>query len=69
MLPPAPAADSAAPPPMPPAAGPAVEPTPAEVEALRAKAAAAGFPSQKISEQQFQEMEQQSVSELSWQQR
>jgi hypothetical protein len=39
-----------------------VEPTPAEVEALRAKAAAAGFPSQKISEQQFKEMEQQSVS-------
>ncbi len=38
------------------------EPTPEEVEAVRARAAAAGFPSQRISEQQFQEMQQQSVS-------
>lgn len=46
----------------PPAAAPRAEaPTPAEVQAVRAKAAAAGFPSQSISEEQFRQMEAQSV--------
>lgn len=44
-----------------PAAKAAAEPTPAEVEAIRARAAKAGFPSQTITEQQFKEMEAQSV--------
>lgn len=39
----------------------AKDPSPAEVEAVRAKAAAAGFPSQTVSEEQFKEMESQSV--------
>jgi hypothetical protein len=44
------------------AAASAVDSRVAALEALRGKAAAAGFPSQTISEQQFQEMEGQSVS-------
>ncbi|KAL4430825.1 hypothetical protein ABPG75_006081 [Micractinium tetrahymenae] len=36
------------------------EPTSAEVQAVRAKAAAAGFPSQTITEEQFRQMEAQS---------
>ena len=34
------------------------EPSPEEVAAVRAKAAAAGFPSQTITEEQFQELEE-----------
>lgn len=44
---------------------PGGEPTVAEVEAVRARAAAAGFPSQTISEEQFKAMEAQSVSGMS----
>ncbi|PSC68893.1 T-cell activation mitochondrial [Micractinium conductrix] len=38
----------------------AAPPTPADVQATRAKAAAAGFPSQTITEEQFKQMEAQS---------
>lgn len=39
----------------------AAQPTAEEVQAVRARAAAAGFPSQTISEEQFRQMEAQSV--------
>lgn len=41
----------------------AAPPSPQEVEAVRARAAAAGFPSQTITEEQFKEMQAQSVRE------
>ncbi|PRW58250.1 T-cell activation mitochondrial [Chlorella sorokiniana] len=41
-------------------AAPAPPPSPAEVESVRARAAAAGFPSQTITEEQFKEMQEQS---------
>ncbi|KAL4418994.1 hypothetical protein ABPG77_000859 [Micractinium sp. CCAP 211/92] len=43
-----------------PAAPRAAQPTAEEVQAVRARAAAAGFPSQNISEEQFRQMEAQS---------